>query len=640
MVNMPVGDKVDDKVGREDDTLEAEYGSETYGNANETEPLEAVDLSLQPLQPLQQLEEVDQHFEQEFAHHQQELQREMSIVQDGEDGCDHVQAQGQLHNPLDALGLAGPDLEPVGSMVAPDRQENTVDAVVMDPDRENTVDAEDDQESSLKEEEEEEQEEQEEQEESREDGGQVGGIVDEKAHDRPKQIDGEDDGDTQIVNNGDADANGEDSTMAKHASAEDESTKKESEDKKEDNEGRRKRRKTEDHLKPNDDIALFEDAFPALCSQYQPVSKIGEGTFSTVYKAIDLEFDKYKNPWTRVCPATTAKQDSSIKLVALKRLYVTASPSRIANELRMLSDLRDCPYVVPIITAVRERDQVIAVMPYFRHTDFRCFYMSFTIDDIRIYSRQLFSALSFLDDNNIIHRDVKPTNFLFDVDTRRGVLVDFGLAEKDTRRKTAPETGKKLSGQTIPSQRRDKQDCPCAHGGIEHSKYQIVRQLGFRRDDKRSGRRANRAGTRGFRAPEVLFKCTSQSTKIDVWSAGVILLSLLAKRFPFFSSNDDGEALLELASVFGRRKMELCGLLHGSVFETNIPTLKNYPYSFEQLVSWCRTCYSSSQPDRGYRMIKFSSSEKLALDLLAKTLHLDPRSRYSAHQVLEHPFFT
>ena len=43
--------------------------------------------------------------------------------------------------------------------------------------------------------------------------------------------------------------------------------------------------------------------------------------------------------------------------------------------------------------------------------------------------RQLMLAMEHLHVNGIIHRDVKPSNFLYDYRNRRGVLVDFGLAQ-------------------------------------------------------------------------------------------------------------------------------------------------------------------------------------------------------------------
>ena len=43
---------------------------------------------------------------------------------------------------------------------------------------------------------------------------------------------------------------------------------------------------------------------------------------------------------------------------------------------------------------------------------------------------------------------------------------------------------------------------------------------------------------------------------IDVWSAGVTLLCILCGQFPFFQSNDDGDAILEIAHIYGKKKME------------------------------------------------------------------------------------
>ena len=43
--------------------------------------------------------------------------------------------------------------------------------------------------------------------------------------------------------------------------------------------------------------------------------------------------------------------------------------------------------------------------------------------------QQLMSALEALHDKGVIHRDVKPRNFLFDLKSGRGCLIDFGLAK-------------------------------------------------------------------------------------------------------------------------------------------------------------------------------------------------------------------
>ena len=65
---------------------------------------------------------------------------------------------------------------------------------------------------------------------------------------------------------------------------------------------------------------------------------------------------------------------------------------------------------------------------------------------------------------------------------------------------------------------------------------------------KEVGYGVNRGGTKGFRAPEVLLKVPHQTTAIDIWSAGIILLSMLCKRFPVLSHSDDDLSLLEITA--------------------------------------------------------------------------------------------
>ena len=67
---------------------------------------------------------------------------------------------------------------------------------------------------------------------------------------------------------------------------------------------------------------------------------------------------------------------------------------------------------------------------------------------------------------------------------------------------------------------------------------------------------AARAGTPGFRPPEVLLKSPNQSVAVDIWAVGVILLSLLSRSYPFFRSPDDMTALAELISLFGSREVQ------------------------------------------------------------------------------------
>lgn len=239
-----------------------------------------------------------------------------------------------------------------------------------------------------------------------------------------------------------------------------------------------------------------------------------------------------------------------------------------------------------------------------------------TVVDMSIYLRSLFTALAFVHKHDIIHRDIKPTNFLYDPTSQRGVLVDFGLAER------AGTDSKPCACHEEPTSRRQRlRSAYLANGGPHH---------GYPKNDTRPSRRANRAGTRGFRAPEVLFKCTEQTTKIDIWSAGVILLTVLSRRFPFFNSADDVEAMIEITTIFGIKKMRVAGQLHGCMLETNIPTIGQSGFDLGKIIMWSTVRTEAESP--------FMAEERVAVDFLTRCMELDPARRISADEALGSEF--
>jgi cell division control protein 7 len=381
-----------------------------------------------------------------------------------------------------------------------------------------------------------------------------------------------------------------------------------------------------------EDMERFEASFKNITQRYRLINRIGEGTFSTVYKAEDLLYEHYKNDWDMEAKdeKTNGRANGKPKprYVAIKKIYVTSSPLRILNELDLLHDLRNSPNVCPLITSFRHQDQVIAVLPFFQHKDFRDYYRDMTVSDMRIYFHSLFTALKSVHETGIIHRDIKPTNFLYSPAQQRGVLVDFGLAEREGT---------------------DSSHCACEFEGPDRhrriqtsvyaSTYAAAQASGqqprpaYPANDQRSSRRANRAGTRGFRAPEVLLKCTRQTCLIDNWSCGVILLTFLSKRFPFFHSADDIDAFIELCTIFGKKRMKETALLHGQVLQTNIPTIGDSGHTWEKVLLWCTSRNKKDGAD-------LSGEELEAIEFMKCCLELDPAKRITAEEALEHPFLS
>jgi serine/threonine protein kinase len=80
-----------------------------------------------------------------------------------------------------------------------------------------------------------------------------------------------------------------------------------------------------------------------------------------------------------------------------------------------------------------------------------------------------------------------------------------------------------------------------------------------------------RAGTKGFRAPECMLGVDERTGAVDVWSAGVILLSVLTRQYPFFSAADDIDQLWEIALLRGAKALRAMGREFGKGLELASP---------------------------------------------------------------------
>ncbi|KAL9556567.1 hypothetical protein MBANPS3_001795 [Mucor bainieri] len=465
-----------------------------------------------------------------------------------------------------------------------------------------------------------------------------------------------------------------------------------------------------------------------LPNYYKLVDKIGEGTFSTVYKAQDIRRDYYdNNEWepqllesaqnsfvspassqrstipeaeaeavlgeaasssspssslSALPPAPSSSSSSSSakdlsEFVALKRVYDTSSPRRIANEIRILKQLKGSKCISPLITAFRQQDQVFVVMPYIQHDEFKPSFQKMELIDIKYYMRSLFTALQQLHRFKILHRDVKPSNFLYNIRKRAGYLIDFGLAESeedvmklDQQVKEAVKMSKfsvypqnDNNGNSSGSSSSSNNNSSSIHAGKQGpakmtSSSSVLAALtnkttsahtnsnassattpsasrntyrGFKgvyKNDPRLTIRANRAGTRGFRAPEILLRVTHQTCAIDIWAAGVILLCFLTNTYPFFLSNDEADALIELGQIYGSEKMQECARVNNRHIDTNI-NLPKVKVSWLQLIQVLNKEKMQTWPQKDLDD---------AVALLRSAMELDPHKRITAEQALKMNF--
>lgn len=136
----------------------------------------------------------------------------------------------------------------------------------------------------------------------------------------------------------------------------------------------------EEQQEIREEIQDLEDKVPELNEDYSIIDRLGTGTFSSVYKAIDLHYhDKWDNTTWHGShpPASSAYYQSAPRpqgqkvYVAVKRIYVTSNPERIRNEIAVLLECRGCRHTSQLITSFRDKDQVVVVMPYQRNIDYR-----------------------------------------------------------------------------------------------------------------------------------------------------------------------------------------------------------------------------------------------------------------------------
>ena len=432
------------------------------------------------------------------------------------------------------------------------------------------------------------------------------------------------------------------------------------------------------------DIEQFQSKFPMLCKSYIPTSIIGEGTFSTVYKAIDVKhFDTNNQKWIEwsrqdpedaprllayvqklsetwsnhlfsggsqspdkpVLPPAMSFSNLNMALkefvqdyidrllavkydvqqtgnpppiaphfVAIKRINPTSSPERLIDEITFLKELGGKHNVVPVITGLRHQDQVLVVFPYFHCQDFREYLGVLSAKDVSVYMRLLFEALSHLHDNKIIHRDIKPSNFLFSAEDERAVLVDFGLAQREG-------VDSENDNSALKQQRKNPEELERTIKTLKEKMEKMP--PGMIINDTRPAMKASRAGTRGFRAPEVLFKSSRQTCSIDVWSAGVILLTMMTRRYPFFQSSDDQDAIVEIACLFGNDEMAKAATVYSRLWTCDVPTVPKSRIDFRELVG-------TMNPNVDY--------PNEAFDLLEQCLKLNVEERITAAEALKHPF--
>lgn len=191
--------------------------------------------------------------------------------------------------------------------------------------------------------------------------------------------------------------------------------------------------------------------------------------------------------------------------------------------------------------------------------------------DIALYSYKLLLALAYAHRRNVLHRDIKPQNILIDHSRRQLRLIDWGCA------------------------------------GVWKPGKSFTRF----------------PGTKPFKAPEMLLHVHQYTAAVDVWSAGVVLASLLFKQRPFFAACEtDDEQLGVIAELLGTEALEKYCQRARVRMPSHAARVRKARSLRTLITKRNRSLVSSA-----------------ALNLLKKLIRYDPATRLSASQALAHAYF-
>ncbi|KXG39386.1 probable serine/threonine-protein kinase At1g54610 [Sorghum bicolor] len=268
---------------------------------------------------------------------------------------------------------------------------------------------------------------------------------------------------------------------------------------------------------------------PRRADSFEKIDKIGQGTYSNVYKARDTV---------------------SGKIVALKKVrFDNLEPESVrfmAREILILRRL-DHPNVVKLDGLVTSRMScsLYLVFEYMEH-DLAGLAASpeikFTEPQVKCYMHQLLSGLEHCHDRGVLHRDIKGSNLLLD---NNGMLkiADFGLASFFDPDRKQPMT--------------------------------------------------SRVVTLWYRPPELLLGATDYEVGVDLWSAGCILAELLAGRpiMPGRTEVEQLHKIFKLCGSPTEEYWKKSKLPHATIFKPQQPykrrireTFKDFPQSALQLI--------------------------------------------------------
>uniref|UniRef100_A0AAF5CZS0 non-specific serine/threonine protein kinase n=1 Tax=Strongyloides stercoralis TaxID=6248 RepID=A0AAF5CZS0_STRER len=333
---------------------------------------------------------------------------------------------------------------------------------------------------------------------------------------------------------------------------------------------------------------------------------------------------------------------------ALKLSAETAYPISMKCEIEVLKQCNgSCNLPKPYYFG-KWNYQYYIIMNYVPHDDFMEILYSFTNKEIVEYAKNLFIALEYLHDRNIIHRDVKPGNFLYNRREKKYMLVDFGLSsfykpiEENILTPVQFNLDNRRSSTTKRKLSLNEMEVEGSHeNNIKRRNVDTIDE----RDQKYSTKVKN------------ICNCYDQELMVDIWSAGCTILSIACQLPSFFRPADEFQALFQYACIVGTDDLKKAANYWNvdliislqssrkSFYLISKAMKKKSIYSIKDFTSsGCYQCrnYLIDNPDGICVCFKNNCTypyedeyEKMVINIINWCLISHPKIRYSAKDILE-----
>jgi len=291
---------------------------------------------------------------------------------------------------------------------------------------------------------------------------------------------------------------------------------------------------------------------------YKFIRLLGEGSFSSVYLAVDANVTVPQgtqpstgDSLTITDNKTTTTTVPAIRKYAIKvcqKAHIKRQGKQVAimREKEIMNMLNQSPnsHFIKLYCTFQDIERLYFVMSYAAHGDLLTYMQDnpLSLNSVKIFTKQLIEALEHMHKLGIIHRDLKPENILLN-ETKNIQISDFGSAQiYKTPSNMPPATSVPISRDQTCEDRTTSSNDNANHeipSSIEtassNQTTSPAQNLGSSSGSLE--RRSSFVGTAQYVSPEML-KYRQASNKSDLWALGIVIYQMHTNIMPFNAPNE------------------------------------------------------------------------------------------------------